>query len=120
MGKPTFDTWKIIPVGMICLRSRMSGPLALSSARAAKSGRRAVALAVLCTVPFSHDSLSWDKSSKLAELRKADRPSPLMRRARAGQAIFDGRYGRERNKTVEVVFENNRNGFQVSIKGILT
>ena len=52
--------------------------------------RRAVALAVLRTVFLFHGIYEREKSSKLAELRKADRPSPLMRRARAGQPHSGG------------------------------
>ena len=39
------------------------------------------------------------KGIRSRRLRKADRPSPLMRRARAGQIIEDDRYGRERINT---------------------
>ena len=135
MGQPTFDTWKIIPVGMILF--------ALTDERAcrpypprgrpdtgglARRGRRAVSLAVLRTV-FSHDSLSWDKSSKrCAELRKptgasarAARPRnpPVLAAPSGGQP--EGRYDREdKTKPWRLSVEDNRNGFQVSIKGILT
>ena len=48
---------------------------------------------------LSRDNLSWESNSKLGELRKADRPSPQVRRARAGQPR-KRRYGRERTKMI--------------------
>ena len=146
MGQPTFDTWKIIPVGMILFaltderafgpilrgggqyrrvnppwptRSRACGAFAPYSFSMANLRGKRVRSAQSLARPTGRrriylGQIAYPKS--LATFWASDR----LRRARAGQAIFDGRYGRERNKTVEVVCEDNRNGFQVSIKGILT
>ncbi|MCY6383689.1 hypothetical protein [Hoeflea prorocentri] len=86
-------------------------PFGLAPDGAGHKARRAVALAVLGTVFFSI-VFARKKGSKLVELRKADRLSPLLRRARAAPAHRRCAVRRVSEKTIvsDIIYHRHGRG----------
>ena len=81
--------------GQLVLSSRRT-PFGLAPDGAANDRRHAVACVGWHIGRLHGRSVSWSKRFEAVRLGKAKWPSLLMQRARAGQAIADGRCGRER------------------------